>query len=97
MPINRKTGKTKDIAFILFPYHVHNKVHKFNGIRFYKKSLILEEAMFTRKKCEQQRQRQYHKRPQVVVENFPENQDKKILLDFHLPKKLFLFSSMKAL
>ena len=27
------------------------------------------------KKRDQQRQRQYHKRPQVVVNNFPENQD----------------------
>ena len=27
------------------------------------------------KKSEQQRQRQYHKRPQVVVNNFPDNQD----------------------
>ena len=37
-------------------------------------SLILEEAMSTGKKSEQQRQRQYHKRPRVVVSNFPENQ-----------------------
>ena len=27
------------------------------------------------KKIEQQRQRSYHKRPQAVVNNFPENQD----------------------
>ena len=27
------------------------------------------------KRSEQQRQRQYHKLPQVVVNNFPENQD----------------------
>ena len=38
-------------------------------------SLILEEAMSPGKKGEQQRQTQYHKRPQVVVKIFPENQD----------------------
>ena len=39
-------------------------------------SLILQETMSTRKKkSEQQRQRRYHKRPQVVVNEFPENLD----------------------
>ena len=75
MPINRKTGKNKGIAFVLSPDHVHNELLKLNGIEFHGKSLVLEEAVSPGKKSEQQRQRQYHKRPQVVVNNSPENQD----------------------
>ena len=60
---------------MLCPDHVHDELLKLNGIVFHGKSLILEEAMVPGKKSEQQRQRQYHKRPQVVVNNFPENQD----------------------
>ena len=48
---------------------------KLNGIAFHGKILILEEAMSQEKKNEQQRQREYQKRPQVVVNNFQENQD----------------------
>ena len=60
---------------VLSPDHVHNELLKLNGVEFHGRSLILEEAMSPGKKCEQQRQRQYHKRPQVVVNNFSENQD----------------------
>ena len=48
---------------------------KLNGIEFPGKSLIPEKVMSPGKRSEQQRQRQYHKLPQVVVNNFPENQD----------------------
>ena len=75
MPINRKTRKNKSIAFVLSTDNVDNELLKLNGIEFYGKNLILEEAMTSGEKIEQQRQRQYHKRPQVVVNNFPENQD----------------------
>ena len=57
------------------PEHVHNELLKFNGIEFHGKSLILEVSMSTGKKSEQQHQRQYHKRPQIVGNNFPENED----------------------
>ena len=72
MPINRKTG----IAFVLCPDYVHNELLKLNGIEFHGKCLIVEEAMSPEKKSEQQRKkRRYHKEPQVVANNFPENQD----------------------
>ena len=74
MPINRKTEKNNGIAFMLSLDHIHNELLKLNGIEFHGKSLILEEAMSTGKKSEKQRQRQY-RRPQVVVNNFPENKD----------------------
>ena len=75
MPTNRKTGKNKSIAFVLSPDRVHNELFKLNGIEFHGESLIPEKAMSPGKRSEQQRQRQYHKLPQVVVNNFPENQD----------------------
>ena len=48
---------------------------KLNGIEFHGQNSISEEAVSLGKKIEQQRQRSYHKRPQAVVNNFPENQD----------------------
>ena len=45
MPINRKIGKNKGIAFLLSPDHVHKELLKLNSIEFHGKSLILEEAM----------------------------------------------------
>ena len=50
MPVNRKTGKNKGIAFALSPDDVHNELLKLNGVEFHGKSLILEEAMSQRKK-----------------------------------------------
>ena len=48
---------------------------KLNGIEFHGQNSISEEAVSLGKKIEQQRQRLYHKRPQAVVNNFPENRD----------------------
>ena len=50
MPINRKTRKNKSIAFVLSTDNVDNELLKLNGIEFYGKSLILEEAMTSGKK-----------------------------------------------
>ena len=75
MSINRKTAKNKGIAFVLSPDHVHNELLKLNGIEFHGKSSVLEKAMSPGKKSEKQLQRQYHKRPQVIVNNSSENQD----------------------
>ena len=50
MTINLKTGKNKGTAFILSPDHVLNELLERNGIEFYGKSLILEEAMSSGKK-----------------------------------------------
>ena len=45
MPINRKTGKNKGIAFALSPDHVHNESLKLNGIKFHGKNLVLKEVL----------------------------------------------------
>ena len=50
MTINLKTGKDKGTVFILSPDHVLNELLERNGIEFYGKSLILEEAMSSGKK-----------------------------------------------
>ena len=50
MTINLKTGKNKGAVFILSPDHVLNELLERNGIEFYGKSLILEEAMSPGKK-----------------------------------------------
>ena len=50
MPINRKTRKNKGIALVLSTDNVDNELLKLNGIEFYGKSLILEEAMTSGKK-----------------------------------------------
>ena len=50
MTINLKTGKNTGTVFILSPDHVLNELLKLNGIEFYGKSLILEEAMSPGKK-----------------------------------------------
>ena len=92
MPINRKTGKNKGIAFVLSPDHVHDELLKLNGTEFDGKSLILKEAISPAKQCEEKRQRQCHKRPQAVVNNFPENQDtfnKPNVISGNSPTKLY--------
>ena len=55
--------------------HVHNELLKPDGIEFHGKNFILEEAITPGKKIEQQRYTLYHKRPQVAMNNFLENQD----------------------
>jgi len=39
-----KTGKSKNFAFVNVPEHVHSELMKLNGIEFYGKCLVIEEA-----------------------------------------------------
>lgn len=39
-----KTGKSKNFAFINVPEHVHSELMKLNGIEFYGKMIVIEEA-----------------------------------------------------
>jgi len=39
-----KTGKSKNFAFINVPEHVHSELMKLNGIEFYGRQLVIEEA-----------------------------------------------------
>lgn len=40
----KKTGKSKNFAFINVPEHVHSELMKLNGIEFYGRQLVIEEA-----------------------------------------------------
>eukprot|EP00111_Clytia_hemisphaerica_P006661 TCONS_00019267-protein len=39
-----KTGKSKNFAFVNVPEHVHSELMKLNGIEFYGRQLVIEEA-----------------------------------------------------
>lgn len=39
-----KTGKSKNFAFITVPEHVHDELMKLNGIEFYGRQLVIEQA-----------------------------------------------------
>ena len=39
-----KTGKSKNFAFVTAPEHVHTELIKLNGIEFYGRQLVIEEA-----------------------------------------------------
>ncbi|XP_057301759.1 3'-5' ssDNA/RNA exonuclease TatD-like isoform X2 [Hydractinia symbiolongicarpus] len=39
-----KTGKSKNFAFVNVPEHVHSELMKLNGIEFYGKMIVIEEA-----------------------------------------------------
>ena len=57
------------------PRHVCDELIKLNGCNFRRKKIIVEEATSTRKKVELVIDKSDKRRPQVVVNNFPENQD----------------------
>ena len=70
MPLINKTGKSKGFAFIVTPEKVHQDLLKLDGIDLLGRKLLIKEAISTRKKDPKQ-----NKRPNFVVNNFPENQD----------------------
>ena len=39
-----KTGKSKNFAFVNVPEHVHSELMKLNGIEFYGRQVVIEEA-----------------------------------------------------
>jgi len=44
LAVCEKTGKSKNFAFINVPEHVHSELMKLNGIEFYGRQLVIEEA-----------------------------------------------------
>ena len=70
MPLINKTGKSKGFAFIVTPEKVHHDLLKLDGIDLLGRKPLIKEAISTRKKDPKQ-----NKRPNFVVNNFPENQD----------------------
>ena len=70
MPLINKTGESKGYAFIVIPEKVHQNLLKLDGKDLLGRQLLIKEAISTRKKDLKQ-----NKRPNFVVNNFPENQD----------------------
>ena len=75
LPVNEKTGKSRGFAFISCPDHVCNELIKLNGINFLESCIIVKEATSTRSRVNQGATNSVTRRPQVVVNQFPENQD----------------------
>lgn len=44
LPCCEKTGKTKNFAIVTVPEHVHSELMKLNGIEFYGRQIVIEEA-----------------------------------------------------
>ena len=72
LPVNEKTGKSRGFAFISCPDHVCNELIKLNGINFLESCIIVEEATSTRSRVNQGATNSVTRRPQVVVNQFPE-------------------------
>ena len=62
-------------AFISCPEHVCNELIKLNGNDFLETCIIVEEATSIRSRVNQGAKNSVTRRPQVVVNQFPENQD----------------------
>ena len=74
MPVNENTGKCKGFAFALVPEHVQKEILKLNGITLENRIIIIEDATSTRKRDTKNLQKA-SKRPLVVTNKHPENQD----------------------
>ena len=70
MPLINKTGKSKGFAFIVTSEKIPQDLLKLDGIDLLGRNLLIKEAFSNRKKDPKQ-----NKRPNFVVNNFPENQD----------------------
>ena len=70
MTLINKMGKSKGFTFTVTPEKVHQDLLKLDGIDLLGRKLLIKEAISTRKKDPKQ-----NKRPNFVVNNFPENQD----------------------
>ena len=69
MPLINKMGKSKGFAFIVTREKVHQDLLKVDGVDLLSRKILIKEAISTRKKDAKQ-----NKRPNLVVNNFPENQ-----------------------
>ena len=70
MPLINKTEKSKIFVFIVTAEKVKQGLLKLDGIDLLGRKLLIKETISTRKKDPKQ-----NKRPNFVVNNFPENQD----------------------
>ena len=74
MPVNQKTGKNKGFAFITVPERLYIELIKLNGIEFKGKEITIQDA--TSMRLQTNVPFKNSKRPKVVVNRYPENQDK---------------------
>ena len=74
MLVDQKTGKNKRFVFISAPVHVYIELIKLNGIEFKRKEITIQDATSARPQTNVPFKNS--KRPQVVVSQYPENQDK---------------------
>ena len=70
MSLINKTGKRRGFAFIVTAEKVHQDLLKLDGVDLLGRKILIKEAISTRKNDPKQ-----NKRPNFVVNNFPENQD----------------------
>ena len=74
MPVNENTGKCKGFSFALVPEHVQKEILKLNGITLENIIIVTEDATSTRKRDIKNLQKA-SKRPLLVTNKHPENQD----------------------
>ena len=74
MPVNENTRKCKGFAFALVPEHVQKEILKLDGITLENIIIIIEDATSTRK-IDTKNLQKVSKRPLVVTNKHPENQD----------------------
>ena len=74
MPVNENAGKCKGFAFGLVPEHVQKEILQLNGITLENRIIVIEDATYTRKRDTKNLQKA-SKRPLVVTNKHPENQD----------------------
>ena len=72
MPVNEKTGKNKGFAFILAPERVYVELINLNGIEFKRYEITIPDATSMRPRKNVPFRNS--KRPQVVVNRYPNNQ-----------------------
>ena len=74
MPVNEDMGKCKAFVFALLLEHVQKEILKLNGITLENRIIVIEDATSTRKRDTKKLQKA-SKRPLVVTNKHPENQD----------------------
>ena len=74
MPENEETGKCKGFAFTLEPEHVQKEILELNRITLENRIIVSEDATSTRRRDTKKLQKT-SKRPLVVTNAHPENQD----------------------
>lgn len=58
-----KTGKSKNFAFVTVPEHVHKELVNLNGIEFYGKQIVIEEAKSKPEDDDEKKERDSKRRP----------------------------------